>query len=106
MQNGRSIRQLAQSGVSICAALAIMAGGLLFAGTASAADAAKTDVKITEEQAKESALKALPGKVNKVELEKKEGKKVYIVEIITEKEEKKKDVWVDPVSGKVIGVDK
>jgi uncharacterized membrane protein YkoI len=41
-----------------------------------------------------------------VELEKKEGKKVYIVEIITEKEEKKKDVWVDPVSGKVIGVDK
>ena len=106
MQNGRSFRQLARAGVSIYSALAILSGGLLFAGTATAADKAAADVKITEEQAKESALKALPGKVNKVELEKKEGKKVYVVEIITEKQEQKKDVWVDPVSGKVVGVDK
>jgi len=106
MQNGRSFRQLARAGVSIYSALAILSGGLLVAGTATAADKAAADVKITEEQAKESALKALPGKVNKVELEKKEGKKVYVVEIITENQEQKKDVWVDPVSGKVVGVDK
>jgi uncharacterized membrane protein YkoI len=105
MQNERSFRQLARASVSICSTLAILAGGLIFADTATAADTAAAAVKVTEEQAGESALKALPGKVNKVELEKKEGKKIYVVEIITEKDEKK-DVWVDPVSGKVIGVDK
>ena len=105
MLNGTSFRELARAGASICSALAILAGGELFAGTTKAADTAAADVKVTEEQAKESALKALAGTVNKVELEKKEGKKVYVVEIITEKDEKK-DVWVDSVSGKVVGVDK
>jgi uncharacterized membrane protein YkoI len=104
MQNGRLFRQLTRAGVSICSTLAILAGGLPLTRPATAADTAAADVKITEEQAKEIALKALPGKVNKVELEKKEGKKVYVVEVITDKEEKK-DVWVDPVSGKVLGVD-
>jgi uncharacterized membrane protein YkoI len=44
--------------------------------------------------------------VNKVELEMKEGKKTYVVEIITEKTEQKKDVWVDYNTGKLRGVGK
>jgi uncharacterized membrane protein YkoI len=105
MQCGPSFRKLARASVSVWSTLAILAGGLVIVHTATAADTAAAAVKITEDQAGESALKALPGKVNKVELEKKDGKKVYVVEILTDKDEKK-DVWVDPASGKVIGVDK
>ena len=61
-------------------------------------------VKITEEQASASALKAMPGKVTGVTIEKKRGKNVYVVEIMTEAQGEK-DVFVDMVSGKVVGTD-
>jgi hypothetical protein len=50
------------------------------------------------------ALKTIPGKVTKVVIEKKKGKNVYVVEIMTEKKGEI-DVFVDIVSGKVIGTD-
>ena len=74
--------------------------------TANAAGSTAAASNVTEEQANAIALKALPGKVNKVELETKEGKKTYVVEIITEKTEGKKDVWVDYYTGKLRGVGK
>jgi uncharacterized membrane protein YkoI len=87
-------------------ALLAVTGGAAPMITANAADSAVAASNVTEEQAKTTALKALPGKVNKVELEMKEGKKTYVVEIITEKTEQKKDVWVDYNTGKLRGVGK
>ena len=46
----------------------------------------------------------MPGKVTGVVIEKKKGKTVYVVEIMTEKKGEI-DVFVDIVSGKVIGTD-
>ena len=60
--------------------------------------------KITEEQAREIALKIMPGNVTGVAIEKKKGKQVYVVEIMS-KTKGEKDVFVDIVSGKVIGID-
>ena len=60
--------------------------------------------KISEEQAKEIALKVLPGKVTGVTLETKKGKPVYAVEIMS-KTKGEKDVFIDIVSGKVLGID-
>lgn len=110
MQNCTSSRRLAGVGVSILSALAIMAMGSIFAGSAVAEDvspakqAPAVEPKITEAQAKEIALKALPGEVTKVEIERKLGKMVYVVEIQNEKQGEK-DVWVDIMSGKVLAID-
>ena len=106
MQNRNAIHYVgAQLGVAICGALII--SGSVLAGAALAKDkpaAAPAEAKITEDQAKEIALKALPGKVTKVVIEKKKGKAVYAVEIMTEKKGEK-DVLVDVMTGKVIGID-
>lgn len=59
---------------------------------------------ITEEQAKTAALKSMPGKVTGVTVEKKRGKMVYVVEIMTATQGER-DVFVDRVSGKVLGTD-
>src|SRR3982074_3072436 len=103
MRNGRHIRRWVRVGVALGVALFAVAGGAVPMIPANAADSAVATSNVTEEQAKATALKALPGKVNKVELEMKEGKKTYVVEIITEKTEKKKDVWVDYNTGKLRG---
>jgi uncharacterized membrane protein YkoI len=92
--------------VAIAVALLAVTGGAVLTITANAADSAVAAANVTEEQAKATALKALPGKVNKVELETKEGKKTYVVEIITEKTEEEKDVWVDYDTGELRGVGK
>ena len=102
MRNGRHIRGWVRVGVALLA----VTGGAVLMTTANAADSPVAASNVTEEQAKAIALKALPGKVNKVELETKEGKKTYVVEIITEKTEEKKDVWVDYYTGKLRGVGK
>ena len=60
--------------------------------------------KVTEDQAREIALKVMPGNVTGVTVEKKKGKQVYVVEIMS-KTKGEKDVFVDIVSGKVIGID-
>ena len=108
MQNRNAFRHLgAPLGAAICAALISSGSNLLLAGAALAKDkpaAAPAEAKITEDQAKEIALKTLPGKVTGVAIEKKKGKTVYAVEIMTEKQGEK-DVLVDVVTGKVIGID-
>ena len=106
MRNGRHSRGWVRAGVAIGMALLAVTGSGLLIVAANAADSAVAASNATEEQAKAIALKALPGKVNKVELEAKEGKKTYVVEIITEKTQEKKDVWVDYYTGKLRGVGK
>ncbi len=102
MRNGRHIRGWVRIGVAWLA----VTGGAVLMITANAPNSAVAASNVTEEQAKAVALKALPGKVNKVELETKEGKKTYVVEIITEKTEEEKDVWVDYDTGELRGVGK
>lgn len=105
MQNRHASRHLgARVGVALCSALSISAGSLMLAGSSIAQDKPATAAKITEEQAKAIALKKMPGKVTGVAIEKKKGKTVYVVEIMTEKKGEI-DVFVDIVSGKVIGTD-
>ena len=94
----------ARAGVALCSALAIGAGSVELAATAFAQDKPAANAKITEDQAKAIALKTIPGKVTKVVIEKKKGKMVYVVEIMSEKKGEI-DVFVDIVTGKVIGTD-
>ena len=61
--------------------------------------------KITKEQAGEAALKALPGKVADVAIEKKKGKNVYVVEVVAS-DGSETDVFVDLESGLVLGMEK
>jgi uncharacterized membrane protein YkoI len=61
--------------------------------------------KITQEQASEIALKVVPGKVTDIAIEKKRGRKVYVVEIVAEKGGVETDVLVDIESGKVLGTE-
>jgi uncharacterized membrane protein YkoI len=65
---------------------------------------ASKPARISEEQAKEIALKVLPGRVTDVAIEKKRGKNVYVVEVLTERNVEK-DVLVDMVTGKVLGTE-
>ena len=105
MQKLHTSRRLgARAGVALCGALAISAASLVLADYAIAQDKPAAGAKITEEQAKAAALKTIPGKVTKVVIEKKKGKNVYVVEIMSEKKGEI-DVLVDMVSGKVIGTD-
>lgn len=60
--------------------------------------------KITEEQATKIALERIPGKVTDVKIERKRGKNVYVVEIQTP-DGGEKDVFVDIVSGQIVGTD-
>jgi uncharacterized membrane protein YkoI len=59
--------------------------------------------KISEDRAKEIALKRMPGEATAVTIERKRGKNVYVVEIQTSQGER--DVLVDPQSGKIIGTE-
>jgi uncharacterized membrane protein YkoI len=96
-------------------ATAVLAALCCAQGIAMAAETAKGSVavtatapggKITKEQATQSALQALPGKVTDVTIEKKRGKTVYVIEIIAEKDGSETDVLVDMVSGVVLGMDR
>ena len=60
--------------------------------------------KISEEQATKIALERIPGKVTEVKIERKRGKNVYVVEIQTPNEGER-DVFVDIVSGQIVGTD-
>ena len=105
MQNRHAARRLGGLvGAALCSALAVGASSLMLAGSAMAADKPAAAAKITEDEAKAIALKTIPGKVTKVVIEKKKGKNVYVVEIMSEKKGEI-DVFVDIVSGKVIGTD-
>ena len=67
------------------------------------AAAAKT---ISEDQAKEIALKAVPGKVTDIAIEKKFGANRYVVEVMPTTGGKELDVIIDMTSGKVLKVEK
>jgi uncharacterized membrane protein YkoI len=68
------------------------------------AERAPPVAKITEEQATKIALERIPGKVTEVKIERKLGKNVYVVEIQTPNEGEK-DVFVDIVTGQIVGTD-
>ena len=68
--------------------------------------AAKPPVaKVTKEVATEIALKKVPGTVTAVDMEKKRGRDVYAVEIIAADSGKETDVFVDRLTGEVVGTD-
>jgi len=75
----------------------------LLAPAVAAAQAQSPATKISEEQATKIALERIPGKVTSVTIERKRGKNVYVVEIQTPDGEK--DVFVDIVSGKIVGTE-
>ena len=61
--------------------------------------------KITRGAAIEAALKQLTGKVTDVTVERKGGRQVYVIEIVTEKDGKENDVLVDMQTGVVLGIE-
>ncbi len=68
-------------------------------------DKREKNVKITREQAKEIALKQLPGgKVVDVDLEKRKGKLFWQVEVKSTDGKVKKEMKIDADSGEVISV--
>ena len=87
-----------------CAGPAFAAGVDARANTDAKAVSAPVGAKITSEQASAIALKAVPGKLTGVTVEKKRGKNVYVVEIMSVTSGET-DVLVDPVSGKVLGTE-
>jgi hypothetical protein len=68
-------------------------------GTAQAAS------QITKDEAAQIALKAVPGKVLSVVIEKKFGKQVYVVEVMAQADSVETDVFVDPQTGEVVGTE-
>ena len=91
--------------VALCSAIFMGCADPAFAGpTDTKAAPLPAGAKITSDQASAIALKAIPGKVTGVTIEKKLGKNVYVVEIMSQTQGEK-DVFVDLVSGKVIGTD-
>ena len=82
--------------VAFCAVLALV-------GQAHA-QASKPAAKVSTDEAKAIALKTMPGKVTDVSIEKKLGKTVYVVEIMTPKDGER-DVFVDMQTGEVLGSD-
>jgi uncharacterized membrane protein YkoI len=66
--------------------------------------APKTGAKISPEEASKIALERIPGNVTDVTIERKRGKEVYVVEILTPNEGEK-DVLVDIKTGRIIGTE-
>lgn len=64
---------------------------------------ARPVAKITTDEAKKIALQHMKGKVTEIKIERKLGKRVYVVEMQTADGEK--DVFVDIENGKVVGTD-
>ena len=65
---------------------------------------AEATAKISKEQATKIALERIPGKVTDVTIERKRGKNVYVVEILTPNDGEK-DVFVDIQTGEIVGTD-
>ena len=62
--------------------------------------------KISGDKATEIALKEVPGQVTSLEIERKLGKNVYVVEIIEKSSGEEVDVLVDMETGKVLGTER
>ncbi len=61
---------------------------------------------LSQDSASKIALKAVPGKVTDVVMEKKLGKQVYVVEILAQADGVETDVFVDIATGEVVGTEK
>lgn len=61
---------------------------------------------ISEDDAKQIAEKAVPGKVTDVAIEKKRGANRFVVEVAPAAGGKEVDVIIDMTSGKVLGIEK
>jgi uncharacterized membrane protein YkoI len=61
---------------------------------------------ISEDQAKEIAMKAVPGDVTDVSIEKKLGANRYIVEVIAKENRTETDVVIDMDTGKILAIEK
>jgi len=68
--------------------------------------AAVPHAKISEEQAKQAALKAVPGEVTDATVEKRRGKMMYVIEVVAQRDGIETDVLVDMDSGTVLGVER
>jgi uncharacterized membrane protein YkoI len=81
------------------------ADGTLDAKERSALLAAAEDAGLSQDSASKIALKAVPGKVTDVVMEKKLGKQVYVVEILAQADGVETDVFVDIATGEVVGTE-
>ena len=75
----------------------------VLAGMAVAQDIPAT-ARVTRQQAVATALAAMPGRLGKVEIERKRGRWIYVVEVMT-REQGERDVFVDLETGEVVGTD-
>ena len=75
-------------------------------GAAGAAASVSGEKVISQDEAKVIAVKAVPGKVVDVAIEKKGGVNRYVVEVAPAKGGKELDVVIDMASGKVLGIEK
>ena len=75
-------------------------------GAAGSAASASGEKVISQDEAKLIAVKAVPGKVIDVAVEKKGGVNRYVVEVAPAKGGKELDVVIDMASGKVLGIEK
>ncbi len=66
---------------------------------------AKGPKVITEDEAKVVALKAVPGRVQDIAIEKKLGANRYVVEVVPEKGGKEVDVVINMSTGKVLAIE-
>lgn len=79
---------------------------------ATAQDAPSAETKreaapvISEEEAMEIALEAVPGEVTDVEIKEKQGANRYIIEIIAKEDSEETDVIIDSETGKVLDTEK
>jgi uncharacterized membrane protein YkoI len=62
--------------------------------------------KISEEEAVKIALKAVPGDVTAVSIEKKLGANRYVVEVIAKEDGVETDVIIDMETGKILTTEK
>lgn len=105
MNQGQGFRRIGDwARAAIFGAWVVGCAGLALAAAEGDKTGPPAGANITAEAATAIALKALPGKATDVTIETKRGKKVYVVEIMTETKGEK-DVLVDMVSGKVLGID-
>jgi len=101
--NGEAHRQRAM--ISVSAVLIIIAAGWWLTAPMDAL-AQESKAKISKEQASENALRAMPGQVTDITIERKLGKNVYVVEIIADKGGDETDVLVDMNSGQILGIER
>lgn len=74
--------------------------------SAAALTAATVERKISDLRAREIAVKAVPGAVMDVGVEKKLGAKRIVVEVIATEDQAETDVIIDMVTGEVLGIEK